>query len=262
MNGDLEPLSAQLVRDGVAILPALYPPATVARLRQTIAAVHAELGAPALYSRVPQWPRSTVEISGTGLVLHQLLGHAPALRRGLLDPRAVAVLRGALGDDMRLELVAALLCDHTRPFFEWHNHVGGIDDERFRRLGLRPAIERPERVAMLVYLDEMCVENGQLLIHPRRVSGASGPPHDRAARAWEGQLAVDAPAGTVVLMDQCCWHAVLPCAPRATPRMFVGLWFAAADAPRAHTTDTSLRRLHDADEVLASVLPRGGDRDA
>lgn len=251
-------LSAQLARDGYAILPGLYPPEAVARLRDVVTSIYGELGAPSLFARPPQWPSETIEISTTGLVLHQLLGRAPALHRGLLDPTAIEVLRGALGEDMHLELTAALLCDHTRPFFEWHNHVGGIDDERYRRLGLRPEIERPERVAMLVYLDELREGAGQLLIYPRRVSGASGPPQDPSAHAWEGQLAVEGPAGTVVMMDQCCWHAVLPCAPRETPRIFIGLWFAASDAPPAHHRDESLRRIAAPDALLASVLQRDG----
>lgn len=255
---DVAALSGQLARDGYAVLPGLYPSETVARLRHVVGSIYEALGAPPLFANPPQWPAETVEISTTGLVLHQLLGRSRALHRGLLDPKAIAVLRGALGEDMHLELTAALLCDHTRPFFEWHNHVGGIDDERYRRLGLRPEIERPERIAMLVYLDELREDSGQLLIYPRRVSGASAPPQDPAARAWEGQLAVEGPPGTVVMMDQCCWHAVLPCAPRETPRIFVGLWFAAAEAPPAHHVDASLSRVADPDALLASVLPRNG----
>ena len=218
--------------------------------RGALAALYARLGRPPLYAKAPRWLSDDVEVSGTGLVLHKLLGFDRALHRDLLEPAAVDVLRR----DMHLEFTGAVICDRTRPFFRWHHHVGGIDDERFRRLGLRPAIDRPERVAMLVYLDELAADSGQLLIWPHRVRGAAAPPGPLDARRWEGELAVCGPPGTVVMIDQTTWHAALPRIIDG-PRYFFGLWFRAADAPEPERVDESLRRLDAADPLLRSLLP-------
>jgi hypothetical protein len=151
--------------------------------------------------------------------------------------------------------VAGVVSDHTRPFLEWHMPVGGIDDERYRRQGLLPRFERPERISMLVYLDDMDERSGQLLVYPRKITDPMTPPQPISSRAWDGQVAVKGPAGTAVFMEQSTWHAVLPRVD-TSPRMFVGFWFAASHAAHAERTDETLRGLGAADEVLASVLPR------
>lgn len=251
---DIEAHAGRLADRSYTVLEGLHEPAKVARLRAAVLDTYARLGRPPLHSKIPEWVSPNVEVSGTGLVLHELLGFAPQLEDALLHPDLVAILRRVLGPDMFLEFVAAVIADHTRPFFEWHNHVGGIDDEKFRREGLRPAIETAQRVAALVYLDPMGPGTGQLLIHPHRVSGRSGPPRDVSSRHWEGQLEVGGPAGTTVMMDQCCWHAVLPRTIDREPRIFVGLWFSSAAAPKAERVDAALQALDPRDPLLASVL--------
>lgn len=251
---DLADAARQLVDDAYLVMPGLYGAAKVARIRGALAALYARLGRPPLYAKAPRWVSDDVEVSGTGLVVHKLLGFDRELHRELLEPAAIDVLRRALGADMHLEFTGAVICDRSRPFFRWHHHVGGIDDERFRRLGLRPTIDRPERVAMLVYLDELAVDSGQLLVWPHRVCGAAPPPGPLDGRRWDGQLAVCGPPGTVVMIDQTTWHAALPRVIDG-PRYFFGLWFRAADAPEPERVDESLRRLDAADPLLRSVLP-------
>ncbi|HJL16291.1 MAG TPA: phytanoyl-CoA dioxygenase family protein [Sandaracinaceae bacterium LLY-WYZ-13_1] len=247
----------QLRGRGFAVLPGLYDADRVARLRAALGDVYRDAGEPTPYrAEGVAWPAENVEISATGFVVHKLLGFTPALRHGLLAPDAVAVVRGALGDAMHLEMVGGAVTNHVRPFFRWHMHVGGIDDETYRRRGWRPTFARPQRVAMLVYLDEMGPGTGQLLVYPREPSDPIEPPFDVDARAWSGQVAVEGPAGTVVLLEQSTWHAVLPRTREAPLRMFVGFWFAAPWATEAERVDESLRGLGAVDEVLASVLPR------
>ena len=255
MSARVEELAHQLASESYAVWPALYSPAQIEAMRSELARVYREAGAPVPYGEGVRWLGNDVELSSTGFVVHKLLGRAASLQQGLLPPEAIAIVRRVLGDDMQLEMVAGVVSDHTRPFFEWHMHVGGIDDERYRREGLRPRFERPERISMLVYLDEMREDSGQLLVLPRRIDDPLEPPYPIASRRWEGQVAVRGPAGTAVLMEQSTWHAVLP---RIEPslRMFVGFWFAAAYATRAERTDETLRDLPAADEVLSSVLPR------
>ena len=254
-QGEIEALSRQLIDDSYAIIPGMYGRDKVERIRSALARIYARLDAPPMWSKAPVWIGDNLEVSGTGLVIHKLLSFDPDLHPDMLDPQVVELVRRALGEDMHLEFAGAVITDHTRPFFKWHNHVGGIDDERYRRLGLRPPIESLERVAMIVYLDEMGPNTGQLLIHPRRVSGASPPPGDVQTEHWDGELGVVGPPGTVVLIDQTTWHAALPRTVDSDRRYFFGLWFAASCVPKSERVDESLYAIESPDPLLRSLLP-------
>jgi hypothetical protein len=256
---EVEALTSQLIERSYAVVPGRYDADKVARLRDGLLAIYGRLESPPLWSREPQVLGENLELSGTGLVIHKLLSFNPELHRDMLEGDIVEIIRGALGPDMHLEFAGAVITNHTRPFFKWHNHVGGIEDEKYRRLGLRPAIERPERVAMIVYLDEMGPGTGQLLIHPQRVSGAAGPPGPIEAPNWEGRVEVEGPAGTVVMIDQTTWHAALPRTIDQELRLFFGLWFAGSSAPKPERVDESLFSIDSPDPLLRSLLPRSSN---
>jgi len=245
---------------GFAVMQGLYDSSRVDRLRAAVGRVYAEAGSPTPYDSDVRWLGTNLQLTTTGFVVHKLLGFAPELQQGVLHPTAVEAVRGLLSDEMHLEMVGAVVANHTRPFFEWHMHVGGIDDERYRRRGWAPTFARAERVAMLVYLDEMGPGTGQLLVHPRKVTDPLEPPFPRHETHWPGQTTVSGPAGTVVLMEQGTWHAVLPRTVDETCRFLVGFWFAAPWATEAHDVDESLSSLRCPDETLASVLPRAPHR--
>lgn len=259
-DAEVEALATQLIERSYAVVPGCYGPEKVARLREGLleiqGAIFDQVESPALWSREPRVLGENLELSATGLVIHKLLSFSPALHRDLLEPDIVEIIRTVLGPDMHLEFAGAVITNYTRPFFKWHNHVGGIEDEKYRRLGLRPAIERPERVAMIVYLDEMGPDTGQLLIHPQRVSGAAGPPGPVDQPRWDGQVEVSGPPGTVVMIDQTTWHAALPRTVDHELRLFFGLWFAAACVPKTERIDETLFAIDSADPLLRSVLPR------
>ncbi|HHH30734.1 MAG TPA: hypothetical protein ENK57_20655 [Polyangiaceae bacterium] len=65
------------------------------------------------------------------------------------------------------------------------------------------------------------------------------------------------PPGTVVMMDQTTWHAVLPRAAGQGLRLLFGLWFASATAPPSVTVDETLCQLDAPSALLLSLLPRG-----
>lgn len=255
-DAEVAALASQLVERSYAVVPGRYDAGKVGRLREGLLEIYGRLESPPLWSQEPQVLGENLELSGTGLVIHKLLSFNPELHRDMLEPDIVAIVREVLGADMHLEFAGAVITNYTRPFFKWHNHVGGIEDEKYRRLGLRPAIERPERVAMIVYLDEMGPGTGQLLIHPRRVSGASGPPGPVDQLRWDEQVEVVGPPGTVVMIDQTTWHAALPRTVDQGLRLFFGLWFAAASVPKTERVDESLFSVRSPDPLLRSVLPR------
>jgi hypothetical protein len=251
----VDAVSLQLIERSYAVLPSHWKLDKVARIRAALAGIYERLELPPLWSSDPRWLGDNVEISDTGLVIHKLLSFDPKLHAELLDAEVIEIIRGALGQDMHLEFAGAVITNHTRPFFKWHNHVGGIEDEKYRRLGLRPAIERPERVAMIVYLDEMGPETGQLLIHPHRVSGASDPPGPIEEPRWDGQVEVSGGPGTVVMIDQTTWHAALPRTIDHELRFFFGLWFAASCVAETERVDESLFAIDSPDPLLRSLLP-------
>jgi hypothetical protein len=251
----MQALTQQLIERSYAIVPGRYGPDKLARIRATLLAIYGRLDQPPLWSQEPQVLGENLELSATGLVIHKLLSFDPELHHDLLEPDIIEIIRGALGEDMHLEFAGAVITNYTRPFFKWHNHVGGIEDEKYRRLGLRPPIERPERVAMIVYLDEMGPGTGQLLIHPQRVSGAAGPPGPIDEPRWQERVEVSGPPGTVVMIDQTTWHAALPRTVDHELRFFFGLWFAAASVPKTERVDESLFAVDSRDPLLRSLLP-------
>jgi hypothetical protein len=184
MSDRIGALSADLRERSFAIIPELYPAPQVVALRDVMGRLYRDLGSPRPYGEGVQWLGENLEVSQTGFVIHKLLGFTRELHRGLLAHGAVELVRGALGRDMHLEMVAGVVTDHTRPFFQWHMHVGGIDDEAYRRRGLRPMFTKPERIAMLVYLDEMGPDTGQLLIYPRKITDPIEPPFPATERHW------------------------------------------------------------------------------
>jgi hypothetical protein len=237
--------AAQFLRDGYALLPALVDPATVATLRETLASLHAEVGHLPLYAREPIRDTPQTEISSTGLVFFHLLGWRPQLAPLLLHPQALAVVREVLGDSPRIELVGAVMTDHTRPFFEWHNHVGGPDDEDIRSSGtVRATSARPQRLSYLLYLDEATPQDGPLRVLPGRPADPRTAPHPRTQTCWPGDVALTWPPGSVLLIDETTWHAV-PQRHTAGWRRWIGAYFAARHVPPAQRLDPSLATVSD-----------------
>lgn len=242
---------------GYAVLPGLMPTDRVLRMRDAMDALLDEIQPDALFAKAPRWIAPDLQVAGTGLVFHRLLGRAPELADDMLHPLAYALMREVLGEGVFVEFVGAVVCDGTRPFFEWHHHVGGIDDELSRQRGRLPAGEKPERIAMLVYLDATGPELGQLLVDPARRTGP--PPHPIHQLEWPDMVGVSGPAGTIVFLDQVTWHAVTT---RTQPglRRFVGMWFAAADAPPSEGVDTTLLELETDSPEFAALLASRPDR--
>ncbi|HJL19315.1 MAG TPA: phytanoyl-CoA dioxygenase family protein [Sandaracinaceae bacterium LLY-WYZ-13_1] len=250
----MTPAARQVFERGYLVLEGLYDEAERASLRRTLDELTEAVGEPKMWSKQPERPFDGMEISTTGLVFYELLGWRPDVAPTLLKPEAVSVVREVLGDDAHVELVGGVVTDETRPFYEWHNHIGGIDDEAIRHGGGAPArFPSPQRITHIVYLDGLSEDTGPLLVYPRAATDPTAPPHPIAQERWEGAVRVTCPPGSVVLLEQCTWHAA---APRATPgrRHFVGCHFASADAPPTDLVDASLARLEDPPPLLRGLL--------
>ena len=245
-----------LHRRGYAIFERAYDDAEMDRLAATMHQLHSAAGRPRCFSPEPLRIEPEIEVCPTGLVFYKFIKRCPEYADFVVRPEVVAAIRGYLGADMELELTGAVIADAHRPFFPWHTHIGGIDDGKYRREGIWPHFDAPERVMTLLYVDDIGEDNGPLLIHPRAVNDPTPPPHDPDALDWPNQVVATVPRGTVVIMDQCTWHAVRP-KRTAGIRSFVGCYYRTSRAPVTEWVDESLRGFRGGGELLRSVLPRG-----
>jgi len=247
-----------LVERGYAILPRTHDDAAIAALRSRLRAIHDAHGAPTPHAQVARPLSERAMVSPTGFVIFELLGLAPDIAPLLLSPELVDVARAVLGPDAFLELTGAVVSDPGRPFFSWHNHIGGIDVEEQRATGQYPRFTRSERLIAVVYLDEIDVEGGPLFALPRRITDPTEPRDDQRASHWDGEVTLTFPVGSTLVFEQCTWHAVQP-QRRAGLRMFVGTYFTSRAAPETRAIDRSLVGFRGAGPLLRSVLREPGD---
>ncbi|PRQ04985.1 phytanoyl-CoA dioxygenase family protein [Enhygromyxa salina] len=245
-----------LIERGYTVFERAYDPEWVAAIRADIDGIHAEHGRPRCHAAGNEALADDVYLCAAGMAVRRLLHVRPRWANDIVKPEVVAALRGALGQDMTLEIAGCVVSDTSRPFFAWHTHVGGVDDGVYRRTGVWPSVSTTQRVMTLTYLQDLGEHNGPMLIYPRKVGDPIAPPHDPDARSWPGQVELRLPAGSLVAVDECTWHAIPPTTEDAL-RMFIGLTYAARDAPVGGWADDKLSELAsqpETSELLRSVL--------
>jgi ectoine hydroxylase-related dioxygenase (phytanoyl-CoA dioxygenase family) len=246
----------ELLERGYTVFESIYEPEWVADVRAEIEALHAELGSPRCYTPDNRELRPGVHLCAAGMAVRRLVLMRPRLAANIIRPEVAAAMRGALGHDMVLEVAGCVVSDDSRPFFGWHMHVGGIDDGEYRKRDYWPAVGSMQRVMTLTYLQDLTDENGPMLILPRKVGEPTAPPQDLDAESWDGQVELRVPAGSLVAVDECTWHAVRP---KRGPglRIFVGVSYAARSASVGGWADEQvgeLGRLEQSSELLRSLM--------
>lgn len=255
MMDDEADVEARHLRErGYAVLERTHTAEQVARFRRGLEAVHQRHGSP-----VPYAPRvvdiaSGVQLAPTGFVVSRLVATFPELADDLLSPRVVATARRLLGDDVHLELTGGVICDDRRPFFTWHNHIGGIDVEDYRAREDFPRFTESQRVIVVVYLDDIDELGGELRALPRAITDRTEPPFDQSVPDWPAQVPIHCPAGSTVVFEQCTWHAAMP-KRRPGLRMFVGAYLTSSRAPKTQAIDDSLRGFRGGGPAFRSLLP-------
>ncbi|MEZ4335590.1 MAG: hypothetical protein R3B82_03090 [Sandaracinaceae bacterium] len=239
--------AAALRAEGWALLPPSHSQDDLRCFTERLDALREAHGVTALHRPEPAWVAETVEVAGPGLAFYQLLGLAPELAPRLFTDAVLAAASAALGEAMHLELVGAVMSDEARSFTEWETHLGGIDDERWRREGKRPRKPRIERLVAFLFLEPMTDETGPWRVIPRRVGDPVEPRGPLRQPDWPGAVTLSSPAGAVLLLDESTWHSVTP---RRTPgvRRFVGAYFARDDVAPTVGVDATL-------DAFADVLP-------
>lgn len=246
---------ARAVRErGFTVVEHSHSPTTVAKLRAGIEALHRRCGSPIPYSLAGEQLAPDLQLAPTGFVVTRLLAQFPELADELLCPDVIEIVRRVLGADMHLELTGAVMCDAHRPFFSWHNHIGGIDVEDYRARTSWPRFGESQRVIAVLYLDDIDTQNGELRAYPRAVQDPTDAPHDDMNPDWPGHVALHFPAGSTVIFEQCTWHAAMP---KTSPglRMFVGAYLTSSRAPRTDAVDDSLVGFVGGGPLLESLLP-------
>jgi hypothetical protein len=206
MPGD--PL-AELCARGFATLPAVLAPSEVAQLHRQLVELCQQTGHPALFSQADVVLGERTVVSPVGMTFGGLLTRVPQIERILLHPAVLAAFGAALGQHLELELSAGVVSDSSRPFFFWHNHLGGIDGPMWRSRD-DVTLRRFERLACTTYLSPLDDDHGVMLVQPRGLGEAVAPPFAPGRDPWPTQTEVRCAAGTTVLLDQVTWHAVTP----------------------------------------------------
>jgi len=243
----------ELGERGYTVFERAYDPAWVAALRADLEGLHSSLGSPSLHDPSGRSRAPGIDLCAAGLAVRSLLAQRPSWASTLLHPEIIASLRRLLGDDMVLEIAGCVLSDHTRPFFPWHSHIGGLDDGVYWRRGAWPAVTGVERVMTLLYLQDLDSETGSMRVLPRAAGDPTGPAGDRELDTWPGAVELSPPSGSVIALEQCTWHAI-PQMRGPGLRIFVGTTFAARAAEPAPFADPELRRWADASPLLGSLL--------
>lgn len=247
--------ASQLRERGYTVLHGTHTAEQVAHFRAVLDDIYQRYGAPTPYDSRGRTLDDKVLINPTGFVITQLFSICPELACELITPRIAAVCRRLLGDDATLELTGANISDSGRPFFSWHNHIGGIDVEDYRARLDFPRFDRSQRVIVVLYLDDIDEQGGELRALPRAIHEPTEPPHDQMIDTWPGQVRLRFEAGSTLIFEQCTWHSVMP---KRTPghRMFVGAYLKSPEAPKPSAIDESLLGFSGGDALLQSLLPR------
>jgi hypothetical protein len=249
---------ARAVREqGFTVVERSHSPQTVAKFRAGLEELYERQGSPTPYSLKGEQLGPDVQLAPTGFVITRLLALFPEFADELFNPDVIEVLRRVLGRDMHLELTGAVICDATRPFFSWHNHIGGIDVEDYRARTSWPRFIESQRVIAVLYLDDVGEDGGELRAYPRAIRDPTEAPYDEMTPDWEGQAKLHFPAGSTVIFEQCTWHAAMA---KTSPglRMFMGAYLTSARAPKTEAVDDSLVGFEGGGELLQSLLPKRG----
>jgi hypothetical protein len=249
-----EERAEELRRQGFTVFDGLYDASWVERMRAAILGIYEEAGRPTCYSPQTKEHQAGLYIGPAGLAIPQLLPRLDPDER-VAHPDVIDSLRAFLGEDMRLEIAGAVVSDASRPRFAWHNHVGGHDDGIYRQSGEWPVVDHGRRVMTLTYLQDLDEKHGPLHIQPHRVGEASAPPHDPRLSQWPNEVVLRPRAGSLVVIEECTWHAVLA-ATKNDKRIFVGLAYASATAELGGWADTKIGDVHAChnDPLLRSLL--------
>ena len=237
----------ELKAQGFTVFEELFSEEWVEAARRAVQDAHEACGRPACYRAETSKVGEGAYVGPAGFALPHLLPRCPRLARDLVPKPLVEILDALMGP-LRIEVAGAVAVDRTRPLFAWHSHIGGVDDNVFRRAGRWPEITRTRRVMTLTYLQDLDAETGPLQVFPRGPSDACAPPFDLRRDQWPGSVELTPKAGSTVVVDERTWHAIPPMQ-REGLRIFVGVAYASQSEELGGWSDPDRARIAELAEV-------------
>jgi ectoine hydroxylase-related dioxygenase (phytanoyl-CoA dioxygenase family) len=230
--------SAQLEREGWAVLPGVLSGAEVAELRAAVEAVYASVP---VDRRNPRLPLEEAED-----FRYEMLNRCAAAQRTVGHPAILAVIEPLLGEDCH---VIANTCWRNPPRAA-NQHGGG-----FWHIDAGPHIPRdPEipwddripypvfAIGVHVYLQDCPAACGPTGVIPGSHRSGQPPPPDRhqdPELTWQGRPVhvLEARAGDAALFVSDVWHRRMPAGPGDQGRFFLQVHYGRRDiAQRLRTT--------------------------
>jgi Protein involved in biosynthesis of mitomycin antibiotics/polyketide fumonisin len=237
-TGDAPAESAQLERDGYAVIADVFDAATVARLRAEIDEVFA--------ASHPERTRGDADD-----FRYEMLNRSAACQAAIGDERILAVIEPLLGEDCHLIANTAWRNPPEFPGGPWHCDAG-------------PHVPRPEGVewddripypvfaiGAHLYLRDCTLADGPTAVVPGSHRSGRLAPFDRMGDAtldYDGRppVVLTARAGDVALFVSDAWHRGLP-AEGGSGRYFLQAHYGRRDlAQRIRTTDIANQLSDDA----------------
>jgi hypothetical protein len=246
--------ASEITSRGWTVLPRVLDAQALDRLVASLDRLRACVVSPGLHACDDVVLADDVKVSAVGLTFFGLLGRAPELSEMFARADLVSLLHEVLGPELELEQSCGVISDETRPFFFWHNHLGGIDGEDFRSHP-GPSSARIRRLVCTFYGTALDGENGRMLVLPRRVGDPLEPPRAPGREPWPEAVALEAAVGSIVVLDEATWHAVTPMS-RAGVRRFAACMVRRAGLAPTKRIDPSVAPALAADPRLrATYLP-------
>ncbi len=230
LDGPTPPASAQLEREGYAVLPALFSAEEVAELRSDVERVYAEQPADLRNPKLPEEHREDFR--------YEMLNRSALCQTVIGDRRLLDVLEPLLGEDCHVIANTAW----RNPPREEHRHGGGA-----WHIDAGPHIPRPpdvpwdDRIPYPVFavglhllLEDCPAACGPTAVIPGSHRSGQHPPFDRlqdTGLTYEGRgaHALDGRAGDVAMFVSDVWHRRLPTGPDDTGRFFLQVHYGRRD---------------------------------
>lgn len=172
---------------GYHVLPAVFTRGECDRMTAMFDALWETRGRPAM--------------TDFGMAVHPLLQHIPEMAEFIAHPAVLDALAAILDDQPRLMHSGARVSDETSSErIGWHDHY------EWDPAGVTTRT-RIERVLFGCYPRGLSAGTGPLVVVPRKMNDPLQKCPVGANDFWPGEVAVEAPEGSVVIFDTALFHA-------------------------------------------------------
>jgi len=213
---DFREVVSRFNEQGFYVLPAVFNAAKQESLANTFDEYWRAMGSPAL--------------EGFGMAVHPLISKIPAVADAFVEPIVLDALAAILGQQPRLMHTGARVSSEaSSQAIGWHDHYS------WDRAGILTR-KHAERVLFGCYVRGSTPEIGPLVVLPRKLNDPLLPAPGALEDDWQGQLAVTAAPGSVVIFDTALYHTARR-GSRPGHRYLFGAHVQGIDEKRPHPED-------------------------